>query len=554
MTADDATDAAAPRRSIVSRPEDPVDRRPEAGSASDTRRWPASRIALAAVIAAGVALRAVRLFAEGYHGDEPFEIFVRRAVLDHGWPLLPSGQVSAYGGVLLWPGAIGTWIGGMSVFWNRLPMFVLGCAALWIVGRTAARRLGPWAGVAAAAVLAFHPGHIEWTTNVKIYGAMTLFTACAADAWLAWLLDDDARAPRRFALCATLAALVHPAAAFTVAGFAVGGLCMRGPRWAFAPRTLLTFAVPGAALAAFALVMRYGDPTMTGHLVAAGGGGSGGSGGEVRRVIKHLWAALGSHGWHSTWHAVPFALAAIGSAFALVRLAMGRGRESTPAGRVSPAGRTSPERTTLATTLAWGAGLAAMATISRHQGAMYLLPTFPLLAIGAAGGLRGLWGTGVGAGSTFRAAALGAVALGLHVAATWGAWPETFDRREGIARVWRHLADESKPGEVSLGGGPHAVLYSKGNLDDFMIYGGDLGASSFLKDGRPYDRYLGNPVLGTVDMIRPVVEAAPRTWYFIADKEIALVRVTPEVHAWLTSRMHLVAETPGMRLYATPPR
>lgn len=505
----------------------------DGGAAAAPAPSPRARAALVAIVVAAVLLRAPRLWAGGFHGDEPFEIFVRTAILDRGAPVLPSGVVWLYGAPLQYVGALGTSIDTTDVMWNRLPFLVLSCAAVWVLGRAAMRALGPGPGLVAAAALALHPGHVEWSANVKVYGALTLVTSLAVAAWLASGDRTRCRPALAWGLWAAFAVANHAACAFVVAGLTVGGAVLHGWRWLLRPAVIASVVVPAAVLGLSFAAMRAWDP---GFADVVGGTAPAASLGSR---LRHLFRAFGSHGFHSDWHALPFWAAAAGLAAGFVRRALGRAPEAS--GRL---------RTGTACFVAWIVTIGAFATFARFQPAQYVLPAFPLLAVAAAAGVAEVAALVRGA----AAHAVAPVVAVAWIATTTSAWTGAWDPRNEIGRLYGAFARDVRPGEVSLGGGPHAWLYAKGAVTDHMVFGGDLGASSFERDGRPCDRYFGNTVLRDVAEVSAVVAAAPRTWYFVTDKELSAGRVLPEVHEWLTSRMEPVAEAPGFRLFATRPR
>lgn len=506
----------------------PSDARPpdDAGARGASR----ARGALVAVLILAAVLRAWRLFGGGYDGDEPFEILVRKAVLEHGVPVVPSGQVPFYGGILLYPGALGTWIGGMDVFWNRLPFAILGLAAVATVARTSWRVAGPWAGVAAALFLGLDPGHVQWSANVKVYGAQTLLTALAVDRWVRWVVERDDRAAWTCAAAFAAAALTHPAAAFLLPALAAGGLAARGLPWLRSPRPWVVLGVGAGCLLLFRWVIVTFDPAMDAHLVRESG--------TLRATVKRLLASLASHGWNSTWHAGAFAVAGLGAAWSAAVAVWAR---RMPRGA---------ERLALLGFGSWLVALAAFTLVSRHLGAMYLLPSYPLLVLGAAAGAAVL--AGRGAARKARAVAVGLLAVAVHAATMRSAWAVAMDPLDDVGALFGRLARDAKPGELVLGAVPHADLYTEGRVQSRMIYSANFGAVAVEKDGRRIERYMGHPFLSTVEDIRPAVEAAPRTWLVLGAKDVTAGRVSPEVREWLQSRMRLEERARGLELWATP--
>lgn len=475
-----------------------------------------------AVLVAGCVLRALRLTAAGFEPDEYFTLLARERILATGVPVAPSGEVYAYGGWLLWPGAAAMWAGGMGVAANRLLHAILGGLTIWVAWRTAQRLVGSRAAVVAAAAVALHPGLVQWSGHVKVYGALTLVTALAVDRWAAWALEDDDGAAWPFALWFSAAALCHPVVAFLAPALALPAIVRRGRAFAVSRRTLAVAAVCGASIVAFAAVMLLGDPFIRQHVLPGADEG-------LRHRILGLDDSIRSHGWGSAWHAVPFVLAVAGLLAALLRI-----RSADGAARAG-----------LAFATAWAIAFTGFALFSRHQGAMYLLPMFPLLALPAA----------YGAATLLGAARRGAPILAVALLATHGylartAFREALDRREGMARMFARIAEQSLPGDVSFGGGPAVHLHTGGHVTDHLLFAEDSGLGVRGADGRRVDRSFGLPILGDVESVREVFDAAPGAWFVLSDKERGDPRrVAPEVVAWLTARMTLVEQGDRHTLY-----
>jgi 4-amino-4-deoxy-L-arabinose transferase-like glycosyltransferase len=509
-------------------------------SDADARASAAARRWLLAVLVVGVLLRAWRLFDAGFESDEYFELMARRMIAETGAPTMPSGVFWIYGGPLLWVGAPMQWIAPLSVFVERLPFFLIGSAGIFVVARTARRLFGEWAAVAAAAAVAFHPGLVEWTANVKIYGALTTLTALAVDRYCAWVFEDDERGAWPFAAWFALASSCHPGVAFLAPPLALTAILVRGPRWCLRPRALGAAALAAAGGLGLYVAIRLGDPTMAQVMVADGPAPA--SAHPFIDAAKQFLRSLGSHGWRSSWHAVPFCVAAAGAAWGLRALLRPEVRASA---------RTCPGVRRLALFGAWFLAFALFIELSRFGGAQYILPAYPLLALAAASCVGAI------VDRTSRAGAVAALALlAAHVVAAGPEFRRVFaQRNEANARIYGRLAADARPGDKTFGFGVAAPLHAGFGVSDHIVYGRNFGLIALFRDGRPYDRVFGEPLLRTVDEVRPVLEKAPRAFYLVNAKELnpdpSRNRVTPEVHEWLSSRMELVLEEGGMRLYET---
>lgn len=481
-----------------------------------------------AVVLSGVALRLWRTTSGAFEGDEPFTLLARESILRHGVPVLPSGLLYPYGGIDLWYGALGTALGDMSVFWNRLPNALLGCLAPIVVATTLRRHVGLAAAVVGAAVVAWHPGHVEWSGHVKVYGAQALLVALALDRWLAWALDDTPRALGWFVLWFALATSCHPNMGFTLPAFLGLPLLLRPLRTCLRARTVLAALAVAVLPVLWIVLLRHADPTLQAQMVDEEAGRS------LRSLVKEVWYGLRSHGWHSTWHAVPFALmaGATGASWWATR-----GGDRTPA-RVATVGL-----------LGWLSTWLALSLLSKHKAAMYLLPALPFMALsigaGSAAVLRRV-------GEARRAWTWGVAAVCcavLHVWTTSPIWEAVLERHPRPVH-YDLLSEQAVAGELSLGGGPLPVLLSNFRVDDHMVYGRDFGASTHEVDGVRVDRYLGNRLLPTPAAVEEALRDRPGAWYFVTEKELRTGRVSAELHAWLTARMELVSDGgTGPRVY-----
>jgi 4-amino-4-deoxy-L-arabinose transferase-like glycosyltransferase len=117
--------------------------------------------------------------------DPGISILAARSILEHGYPLLPSGFIY-YKGALpnyLLAGSIGAF--GLNDFSIILPSLLMGLGSLFLVYLLGRDVLGrSWIGVAAAAILITIETQSYYAASPRMYMSLQLFTVLAAySAW-----------------------------------------------------------------------------------------------------------------------------------------------------------------------------------------------------------------------------------------------------------------------------------------------------------------------------------------------------------------------------------
>jgi hypothetical protein len=207
------------------------------------RSVPAWALVLALIVAVGGGLRAAHAVDHGrfLSTDERAYTKLANGIVRHGWYDAPNMKDPLH-----WPPgtplllAAGRALGGVEgQYWAQ---FAVGVALIGVVFALAALVAGPWAGMAAAAAVAFYPPLIDATGDLvsEPLGALTLALAILALAW-AW------RAPAtwwRFALAgAALGAAVLVRADLLVLPFVLAALVAILARGWRAPMVFLLAAL-----------------------------------------------------------------------------------------------------------------------------------------------------------------------------------------------------------------------------------------------------------------------------------------------------------------------
>jgi 4-amino-4-deoxy-L-arabinose transferase-like glycosyltransferase len=392
------------------------------------RLRPADRVALGAILLAGLALRVFEAGRAPMWFDEIYTTWAARGGFAKVLATM-SRDVHPPLHTLL----VSAWVslGGESTAWLRTLSVLFGLATILVVFLLARAAFGRRAGLVAAALLSLHPVHIYFSQEARVYALLWLeLTAAWWLAW-SWLKSGRAREGWGYVAVAALALYTHYLAGLVLAFTAAGGLalCVSSPgrrrralEWTglhlaigvlFAPQ-LLTFLAQNGRLE-------------TGHWIAPADAR------DLRDWVRHMAA--------DSFLLIPV-FAALG-AFAF-----------------APRERRRP-----AAFLAWSAaGPVLFAWWLGSRGAhvfsaryMYFaLP--PLLAVVAGGfdTVAGRWGGRPGL-VRFAPWALLAAMLAMEVRdIAWSGAPEEA-KALALASAW--IREEARPGDVVYCADTHALLF-----------------------------------------------------------------------------------------------
>jgi hypothetical protein len=171
-------------------------------------------LALILIVAAWLRLRG--LGAVGLHGDEETMALAVRAILETGWPTLPSGNLypRALTHLYLMAGSVAAF--GESEWSLRLPSAIVGTLAVGLAALLGRRFLSPGYGVAFAAGIALLPELIETSHTARMY--IFHVTAVMAFAAAVFRWERSEGWPAAIAALALMAIGVelHPLAVFAL--------------------------------------------------------------------------------------------------------------------------------------------------------------------------------------------------------------------------------------------------------------------------------------------------------------------------------------------------
>lgn len=227
------------------------DRRGAAAWRAAREWWP-----LAAIVAVGAYLRLAHLGALGFRWDEDLSGLAVRAILEKGYPELPSGMLYLRGGLFSHLMAASASFFGFSEFALRLPAALFGIALIVAAFLFGAALFGRVVGLITAALVAVSFWDIDLARYARFYSAFSVFYMLTLVA--IWQFRVKTTSTAGGVLCVALAIVtlsLHDLA-YSLALAFFFPLALRGPEAWRAPREWLWPVAASAALGATYLVWR----------------------------------------------------------------------------------------------------------------------------------------------------------------------------------------------------------------------------------------------------------------------------------------------------------
>ncbi|MCA6361625.1 MAG: glycosyltransferase family 39 protein [Bacteroidetes bacterium] len=189
-------------------------------------------LALGVITLGGLLLRLRGLGSESFTADEMYSLICTResaspADLISSWVARDGHPPLSYLIEYFWQRLFGT-----GVFALRLPFALMGAAAVWWTGRTAARLFSSGTGLAAAAAMAFLQLPLMYSQLTRPYATGVFFAALLVWAWVRVLTDKKPHIGwyAVFVLAAAGAAYSHFFSLFFAALVGASGLFFRAGR------------------------------------------------------------------------------------------------------------------------------------------------------------------------------------------------------------------------------------------------------------------------------------------------------------------------------------
>jgi 4-amino-4-deoxy-L-arabinose transferase-like glycosyltransferase len=488
-----------------------------------TTRWHtwAPRAVLPVIVAAGAALRLGYFLNGDPFVDEWATMLVARSIWERGLPILPSGTFYGHGMLFSYLDALFLAVLGWTPEVAQLPSLLAGLATIplaYLVGRQLFARNESCApaearggatdsrsvaiGLLAAALLALDPVAILWAGRARAYTLQQVFVLLA----MLWLQQ---RRYLLFALAFVGAVFAHAEASLLLPGFALGALLAAG--WAVLRRPRAWLAL---ALSAVAVMARFGV-----HRLIISDPGRATPEVDTRPAVELSLDLASGFKPLLPFFAEPYRLAAsllfvIGLAFAIRAW---RRREGSSAYLLLYPLCLVP--------------LIEMLTVIGQtwkdpRYLFMLLPPFFLLAAAAAVDLSHALAFRPGLPRWLRAVLPGALAALLLLSPIPEALNTTGKLEEGYGPVLAYVREQLQPGDRVAGWAVPAIAVELGQIDYFAI---QIRHEEFImqKDGVWVDRWMGAPLMDSVEQLEEALHAPGRLW-FLTDEFRFRARYTPD--------------------------
>jgi len=164
---------------------------------------------LFSIIAAGFCLRVYNLGGLGFHGDEDVTSLAIKGILEHGYPLLPSGMVYLRSAPLLYLTAMIVKLFGFSEVTLRIPSVLFSTATILLAFLFTTRLFGRRVGLAVATVIAFSPWEIEVARQARMYSAFSFCYLLTLFSFYRHYVEDKGKNKYITTVLAIITCMIH---------------------------------------------------------------------------------------------------------------------------------------------------------------------------------------------------------------------------------------------------------------------------------------------------------------------------------------------------------
>jgi len=212
-------------------------------------------VAIVVLMVFGAYFRLSYLTTISPHVDEYATLLAAQKIMEHGYPLLPSGSIYLPGVLFSYLDALFIYLFGFSEEVARLPSLLMGLSSIPLIYLLGKRMFSRGVGLLAAALLTFSPDAIVWSGRARMYALQQLTVILALWCFYEGFIGGDDDRPRYLFTLFFIAALFSQTT--TVLLFPpllLAILVRRGWRWFFKPGVLGPLFLSGVgALATFML-------------------------------------------------------------------------------------------------------------------------------------------------------------------------------------------------------------------------------------------------------------------------------------------------------------
>jgi len=224
-------------------------------------------VAIVVLMGVGAYFRLTYLTTVSPHVDEYLTVWAAQKIIEHGYPLLPSGFIYLPGVLFSYLDAFFIYLFGSSEQVARLPSLLIGLSSIPFIYLLGKRMFSRGVGLLAAALLTFSPEAIIWSGRARMY-ALQQFTVILALCcfYEGFIGGDDDRPRYLFALFFIAALFSQTTTVLLFLPLLLAILVRRGWRWFFKPGVLGALFLSGVgALVTFALGLVAGPLTRSGE-------------------------------------------------------------------------------------------------------------------------------------------------------------------------------------------------------------------------------------------------------------------------------------------------
>jgi 4-amino-4-deoxy-L-arabinose transferase-like glycosyltransferase len=132
-----------------------------------------------ALMTVALGLRLPNLGKLGLWGDEGYTGLAVKAILEHGYPVLPTGGMYLRSVSFLYIDAAAAMIFGLNEFALRLPSVLANLGAIWMTFLLGSRLAGRTVGLITAIMMVFAGWEIEFARHARMYATFQFFYICS---------------------------------------------------------------------------------------------------------------------------------------------------------------------------------------------------------------------------------------------------------------------------------------------------------------------------------------------------------------------------------------
>ncbi len=210
-------------------------------------------VTIVVMMGVGAYFRLTYLTTVSPHVDEYLTLWAAQKIIEHGYPMLPSGFIYLPGVLFSYLDALFIYLFGSSEEVARLPSLLIGLSSIALIYLLGKRMFSRGVGLLAAALLTFSPDAIIWSGRARMYALQQLTVILAFYCFYEGFIGGDDDRPRYlFALFFIAALFSQTTTVLLFLPLLLAILVGRGWRWFFKAGVLGSLFLSGVgALATF---------------------------------------------------------------------------------------------------------------------------------------------------------------------------------------------------------------------------------------------------------------------------------------------------------------